>query len=56
MYVREGAAVDDFMRPDRVVVGVQNERAADVMAEIYRPLFLRDFPKEIVQYVEFPKF
>lgn len=36
-FLREGAAIDDFMRPDRVVVGVQNERAADVMAEIYRP-------------------
>lgn len=43
-FLREGAAIDDFMRPDRVVVGVQNDRAADVMAEIYRPLFLRDFP------------
>jgi len=43
-FLREGAAIDDFMRPDRVVVGVQNERAANVMAEIYRPLFLRDFP------------
>jgi len=43
-FLREGAAIDDFMRPDRVVVGVQNARAAEVMAEIYRPLFLRDFP------------
>ncbi|WP_377509577.1 UDP-glucose dehydrogenase family protein [Octadecabacter sp. R77987] len=43
-FLREGAAIDDFMRPDRVVVGVQTDRAADVMAEIYRPLFLRDFP------------
>ncbi|WP_299211011.1 UDP-glucose/GDP-mannose dehydrogenase family protein [uncultured Tateyamaria sp.] len=43
-FLREGAAIDDFMKPDRVVVGVQSERAADVMAEIYRPLFLRDFP------------
>ncbi|ABD52993.1 UDP-glucose dehydrogenase family protein [Jannaschia sp. CCS1] len=43
-FLREGAAIDDFMRPDRVVVGVQSERAGDVMAEIYRPLFLRDFP------------
>ena len=43
-FLREGAAIDDFMRPDRVVVGVQNDRAAEVMAEIYRPLFLRDFP------------
>jgi len=43
-FLREGAAIDDFMRPDRVVVGVQSDRAADVMSEIYRPLFLRDFP------------
>jgi UDPglucose 6-dehydrogenase len=43
-FLREGAALDDFMRPDRVVVGVESARAADVMAEIYRPLFLRDFP------------
>ena len=43
-FLREGAAIDDFMKPDRVVVGVQNDRAAQVMAEIYRPLFLRDFP------------
>ena len=43
-FLREGAAIDDFMRPDRVVVGVESERAAKVMAEVYRPLFLRDFP------------
>lgn len=43
-FLREGAAIDDFMRPDRVVVGVQNDRAAETMADIYRPLFLRDFP------------
>ena len=43
-FLREGAAIDDFMRPDRVVVGVESDRAADVMAEIYRPLFLREFP------------
>ncbi|WP_323766103.1 UDP-glucose/GDP-mannose dehydrogenase family protein [Marinovum sp.] len=43
-FLREGAAIDDFMKPDRVVVGVQTDRAAQVMAEIYRPLFLRDFP------------
>ncbi|MBT8411475.1 MAG: UDP-glucose/GDP-mannose dehydrogenase family protein [Octadecabacter sp.] len=43
-FLREGAAIDDFMRPDRVVVGVQTDRAADVMADVYRPLFLRDFP------------
>ncbi|WP_195822440.1 UDP-glucose dehydrogenase family protein [Roseobacter sp. MH60115] len=43
-FLREGAAIDDFMRPDRVVVGAETERAAEVMSEIYRPLFLRDFP------------
>jgi UDPglucose 6-dehydrogenase len=32
------------MRPDRVVVGVESDRAAEVMAEVYRPLFLREFP------------
>lgn len=43
-FLREGAAIDDFMHPDRVVVGVQNDRAAEVMGDIYRPLYLRDFP------------
>ena len=43
-FLREGAAIDDFMRPDRVVVGVETDRAAEVMEDIYRPLFLRDFP------------
>ncbi len=43
-FLREGAAIDDFMRPDRVVVGTESERADEVMQDIYRPLFLRDFP------------
>jgi UDPglucose 6-dehydrogenase len=43
-FLREGAAIDDFMRPDRVVVGVTAEQAKEVMGEVYRPLFLRDFP------------
>ena len=43
-FLREGAAIDDFMRPDRVVVGVTSDRAREVMGEIYRPRFLRDFP------------
>ena len=43
-FLREGAAREDFMRPDRVVIGVQNERAKSVMEEIYRPLYLRDYP------------
>ena len=43
-FLREGAAIDDFMKPDRVVVGVQSPRAAEIMSQIYRPLYLRDFP------------
>ena len=43
-FLREGAAIDDFMKPDRVIVGVQNARAGEVMEGIYRPLYLRDFP------------
>jgi UDPglucose 6-dehydrogenase len=43
-FLREGAAIDDFMRPDRVVVGVESDRAAEVMRDIYRPLSLRDAP------------
>ena len=43
-FLREGAAIDDFMRPDRVVVGVETDEAEAVMRDIYRPLFLRDFP------------
>ena len=43
-FLREGAAIDDFMKPDRVVVGVETDRAAKIMSDIYRPLYLRDFP------------
>ncbi|KAB7613312.1 UDP-glucose/GDP-mannose dehydrogenase family protein [Amylibacter sp. SFDW26] len=43
-FLREGAAIEDFMHPDRVVVGVESERAQDVMAKIYRPLALREAP------------
>jgi UDPglucose 6-dehydrogenase len=43
-FLREGAAIDDFMRPDRVVVGLESDRAKEVMGRIYRPLFRRSFP------------
>ena len=43
-FLREGAAIDDFMRPDRVVIGAETDKAREVLGEIYRPLFLRDFP------------
>jgi len=43
-FLREGAAIDDFKRPDRVVVGTDDENAQDVMRELYRPLFLNETP------------
>jgi len=43
-FLREGAAIQDFMRPDRVVIGVETERAADVLKEIYKPLYLIETP------------
>jgi UDPglucose 6-dehydrogenase len=43
-FLREGAAIDDFLRPDRVVVGTSSERAQDVMRNVYRPLFINKTP------------
>lgn len=43
-FLREGAAIDDFKRPDRVVVGTDEEQARNVMHELYRPLFLNETP------------
>ena len=43
-FLREGAAISDFKRPDRVVVGTQDERAKEVMRELYRPLFINETP------------
>ena len=43
-FLREGAALGDFMRPDRVVIGVENEKAAAVLREIYNPLYLIETP------------
>ena len=43
-FLREGAAIQDFKHPDRIVVGVEDEYARAVMAEIYRPLFLNKSP------------
>jgi len=43
-FLREGAAIADFKHPDRIVVGAENERAQEVLKEIYRPLFLNRAP------------
>lgn len=42
-FLKEGAAVNDFMSPDRVVVGVESERAKEVMSKLYRPFLLNNF-------------
>jgi len=43
-FLREGSAINDFMRPDRIVLGSDSEKAFDIMSEIYRPLFLIETP------------
>ncbi len=43
-FLREGSAIEDFMKPDRVIVGVREPRAQAVMEDVYRPLYLREFP------------
>jgi UDPglucose 6-dehydrogenase len=43
-FLREGAAISDFKRPDRIVIGIDDERAQAIMAEVYRPLYLNAAP------------
>jgi UDPglucose 6-dehydrogenase len=43
-FLREGSAIGDFMRPDRVVIGAETERARTVMQSLYRPLYLSETP------------
>jgi len=43
-FLREGSAIGDFMRPDRVLIGAESERARAVMKQLYRPLYLNETP------------
>ena len=43
-FLREGSAINDFMRPDRVVIGCESKRAKEILSELYRPLYLLETP------------
>jgi len=57
-FLREGSAINDFMRPDRVVIGCENKKSEHIMKELYRPLYLLETPvvsttvesSEIIKY------
>ena len=57
-FLREGSAIDDFIRPDRVVIGTENKKSENIMKDLYRPLFLKETPivstsietSEIIKY------
>ncbi len=48
-FLREGSAINDFMRPDRVIVGTSGTKAKEILAKIYKPLYLIETP---IQYTE----
>lgn len=57
-FLREGAAISDFMRPDRVVIGVESKKAENVLRAIYRPLYLQETPivKTDIETAELTKY
>jgi UDPglucose 6-dehydrogenase len=50
-FLREGAAVEDFMRPNRVVIGTENEQATAILKDLYRPLYLFETPFVVTNVV-----
>jgi len=48
-FLREGAAINDFKRPDRIVIGVDDRRAADTLSQVYRPLYINQAPIMITE-------
>ncbi|MBB5348876.1 UDP-glucose/GDP-mannose dehydrogenase family protein [Desulfoprunum benzoelyticum] len=57
-FLREGAAIADFMRPDRVVIGIETHKAEDILREIYKPLYLQETPivKTDIETAELTKY
>ncbi|MDR1561282.1 MAG: UDP-glucose/GDP-mannose dehydrogenase family protein [Holosporaceae bacterium] len=43
-FLKEGAAIEDFMRPDRIILGVESEKAKDILSHVYRPLYVFNIP------------
>ncbi len=43
-FLREGSAIEDFMKPNRVIIGVKSTEAKKILSQVYKPLYLRDFP------------
>lgn len=50
-FLKEGAAIKDFMSPDRVVVGVESEKAKEMMTKLYRPFCLITFVLSLLIYL-----
>jgi UDPglucose 6-dehydrogenase len=48
-FLREGAAIEDFKRPNRIVIGVEDDHARDVLGDVYRPLFLNQAPIQVTK-------
>jgi len=50
-FLKEGSAVEDFLRPERIVIGIDNERAAEIMSRLYKPFVLNNHP---IYYMDIP--